>query len=297
MFRDFEKQAALLVLGIAPWLLGRKAVTARKRIQAALKEYYAAGLDQGDDVSTHIKNRAAAKRKMGIKVEDIATADFDITWLSVTNTIPTMVWFFLNLFSRPTDLERFRGEVLEVVSIEGNKAIIDTKKFEKQPFINAYFHEVLRFYAIFRFNRHVAEDTLLRDADGREYLLKKGADVEWFAGNMHWNQDVWGDSAHQFNPERFMSGSTEDEKKKRTSMTPFSAGKYMCPGRLFATVEILSVMAALVLAFDFDGLSLPEKSVSQGAAAMGWPRWGKSSPRVKIKRRKSWGDVELDFAV
>ncbi|GAB1320360.1 hypothetical protein MFIFM68171_10570 [Madurella fahalii] len=296
---EYDKKVAILALGIAPKLLARKALAARSLLQKALRDFYVAGLDQGSDVSAFVKDRAAVKRKMGVSDVDMAATEFDIPWVSVTNTIPSLVWLFLNIFSRPDYVERLRSEVLEVTTVTGGSATIDAPKFEKKTFMNACFQEIQRRYNDVGGNRQVMEDTVLRDVDGREYLLKKGTNVQWYSGVPQLNGDIWGDDAEAFNPERFVETPPDVEKKRRGALIPFGGGKHLCPGRMFAVTEISAMVGALALAFDIEGAKLPP--VIQGARPgtsmrrLGWDKG--EEPRIKIKRRKGWENVELRFTV
>lgn len=288
-----------MTLGIAPKLLVRKALAARSLVQSALREFYVAGLDRGPDVSAFVKSRAAAKRKLGVSAVDMAATEFDIPWVSVTNTIPSLVWLFLNIFSRPDYVERLRAEVLEVTTVTGGSATIDALKFEKKAFMHACFQEIQRRYNDAGGNRQVMEDTVLRDVDGREYLLKKGTNVQWFAGVTQLNGDIWGDDVEAFRPERFIEAPAEMEKKRRGAMIPFGGGKHLCPGRMFAVTEISAMVGALALAFDVEGAKLPPviQYPIRGTSMrrLGWEKG--EEPRVKMKRRKGWEDVELRFIV
>ncbi|KXX78948.1 Cholesterol 7-alpha-monooxygenase [Madurella mycetomatis] len=296
---EFDKKAAIMTLGIAPKLFARKALAARSLVQRALREFYVAELDQGPDVSAFVKSRAAAKRKLGVSTVDMAVTEFDIPWVSVTNTAPSLVWLFLNIFSRPDYVERLRAEVLEVTTVTGGSATIDALKFEKKAFMNACFQEIQRRYNDAGGNRQVMEDTVLRDVDGHGYLLKKGTNVQWFAGVTQLNGDIWGDDVEAFSPERFVETPAAVEKTRRGAMIPFGGGKHLCPGRMFAVTEISAMIGALALAFDVEDAKLPPvvQSPIPGTSMrqFGWEKG--EEPRVKMRRRKGWEDVELRFIV
>ena len=296
--RDFDKQAHILVVGVAPRWLAPKAIAARDRLHAALQEFYVARLDKHPSVSVYVQKRAAAKRQLGVKDEDLAGCEFDIPWTAVTNTVPSMIWFFQHVFSRSDYVERVRAEVLEVTTIHGNKATIDATKLDKKPFISACFQEILRLYTSAWGNRRVMEDTTLRDVDGREYLLKKDTNVQWFNGIPHLHEAVWGDDSHTFNPERFINVPAHEEKKRRGALIPFGGGKHLCPGRLFAMTETISMVGALALAFDIEGAKVPTAGTPYAANTVRRPLWGPGEPgRVSVKRRKGWEEVELSFVV
>ncbi|KAL2024713.1 hypothetical protein VTK56DRAFT_6914 [Thermocarpiscus australiensis] len=295
---EYDKKAAVLALGLAPRLLAPKALAARDRVQTVLREFYEARLDQHPDVSAYVRNRAAAKRSSGVKDSDMGVWEFDIPWAAVTNTIPSLIWLFANIFSRTDYVERARAEALEATEITGKIAVLDTAKLEKKPFLSACFHEIQRRYNNFGANRRVIEDTVLKDVDGREYLLKKGTNVQWFSGVPHMNEVIWGGDADAFHPERFIDTPSEEEKKRRGATVPFGGGRHLCPGRMFAVTELFATVGALALAFDIEGVTMPAAGTPYAATAMRRPLWGPGEkPSVRIRRRRGWEEVQLTFAL
>jgi cytochrome P450 len=185
-----------------------------------------AGHDQGPDVSAYVRIRAANRRQIGVDERDLVAGEVDIPWTSLINTIPSLAWVFTNVFSRPDYVERVRQEVLEATTItiiDGNssRAHIRAAELDKKPFLGACFQEVQRLYNKLCGYRRVLEDTVLRDADGREYLLKKGNNAQWFHGVPHLSEEIWGPDATVFNPERFLDTPAEEEKKRRGALIPF----------------------------------------------------------------------------
>jgi len=126
--------------------------------------------------------------------------------------------------------------------------------------------------------RLVKEDTMLA---GR-WFLRKGCVVQIAGGVIHADERIWGGDAGEFNPGRFLGGKTKSEENgngvgnghsngggNSTNVHPaafraFGGGKTLCPGRHFATNEILAFVAMIVLTFDIESLDggpirVPEK--------------------------------------
>jgi cytochrome P450 len=283
-------------LGLAPTLLAPQAVAARARIQAALKEYYEAGYDQGPDVSAFVKDRAAAKRQLGANPSDLASGEAEIPWGPLANTVPSLLWFFLNVFARPGYAERVRQETAQATTIDGDSATIDVGKLGKQPFIGACLQEVQRLYNKQCSYRQVLEDTVLRDGDGRKYLLKKGALVQWFHGVNHLNEDVWGPDVGAFDADRFLSAEPDQEKKQRVYMMPFGGGKHLCPGRRFAVTNIMCMVCALALVFDVEGVAVPPSKAGYRLCHMLVPAWETGrQPTARFRRRQGWEKMRVKF--
>ncbi|KAG8165573.1 hypothetical protein KVR01_004125 [Diaporthe batatas] len=63
----------------------------------------------------------------------------------------------------------------------------------------------------------------------------------------HTNREVWGDTVDTFNHERFVPGG---KRVNPVAFRGFGGGTTLCPGRHFASTEILMFSALLVLRFD-----------------------------------------------
>lgn len=273
-------------------------------------EYYRAGHDQGPGVSAFVRDRAAAKRRMAVNAgleamaEDLARGEMDIPWTALTNTIPSLAWLFVHVFSRPDFAQRVREEVTEVSAVEVGsgggvvRATIDVDRLSRQPFLSACLQEVQRLYNKLCGYRYVMEDTLLRDADGREYLLRKGATAQWFHGVPHLNEDIWGSDAGAFRPERFIDVPSGEEKRRRGSLMPFGGGKHLCPGRKFAVMEIIGLVGAVALLFDVDGVTVSPMRPGFAGCAMAHPDWSPNDPaRATFRRRTGWENTQLRYIV
>lgn len=252
-------------------------------------EYYREGHDQGPDVSAFVRNRAAAKRQMGVCPADLASGETDIPWTALTNTIPSLAWVFVSVVARPDFTERVRQETAEATTVDGDKASVNMEELGKKPFINAVVHEVQRMYNKLCGYREVLEDTMLRGADGREYLLKKGSSAQWFHGVPYLSEDIWGPEATVLNPERFIHTPAEEEKRRRGAYIPFGGGKQLCPGRRFAVTEIIGMVGAIALVFDVEGVSVPPAKAGFAGCAMAHPDWKPGNPASEIQSKKRLG--------
>lgn len=122
--------------------------------------------------------------------------------------------------------------------------------------------------------RYVTRGTLLAG----KYLLRKDGVVRMPRQVIHADVAVWGPSAREFDPRRFVKPEAKGSKEatdevlggvgggggvrvvsrapeKPTKLHPaafraFGGGSTLCPGRFFATTEIVSVAAMFLLRFD-----------------------------------------------
>jgi cytochrome P450 len=137
-----------------------------------------------------------------------------------------------------------------------------------------------------------------------QYLLKKGSYIQMAAGPMHSSFTIWGPDAQDFNPSRFMPSTVSslpkaEQKQRKTAFAPFGGGAVLCPGRYFASTEILGIVATMVLGFEVvskDGglLKLPRIKKQTMAVQVRHPA---GDMDVTIKRRKGWESVKFAYDV
>jgi cytochrome P450 len=175
----------------------------------------------------------------------------------------------------------------------------------------------------------VKEDTLLSD----RWFFKKNAVVQIAGGVIHADPGIWGEGAGEFEALRFIklakqtpsasssqealatsqttgngTDATQTEEKSQggdrlkgihpAAFRAFGGGKTLCPGRHFATHEILAFVAMIVLtvdleAVDKDGkaggnLVVPEKEDGVLPVHILEP---KTDVMVKVRVRKDGGEV------
>jgi cytochrome P450 len=197
-------------------------------------------------------------------------------------------------------VERLRQEVLPLVRVEGEgegkTATLDISKLEEKcPLMVSCYKESIRLGNQGVGTRRVMHDTVLTDSKGQDHLLKAGVDVMWSAKRMHRMEEIWGDDAMEFNPERFREDRLGRAQKQ--AYIPFGGGKHLCPGRNFAFAENLGFMAALLVGFEVQGLE--ERNYKLGDSRMGEavakPPADAQGGEVVIKRREGWEEVEWMF--
>ncbi|KAJ0164669.1 7-alpha-hydroxycholest-4-en-3-one 12-alpha-hydroxylase [Colletotrichum tanaceti] len=300
----FEKGIGSLMLKVAPNLVAPQAIAARKRMNELLRPFYRARDDENPDVAKILQDRAAFFRELGMPSEDLPLIEFLIPFAAILNTAPNLYWTFAQVFSEPARVERIRREVLPLAAVtetadddRGRVATIDARALEPAacPFLHACFREVLRLYSAQIGNRRIVEDATLEDADGRRYLLKKGAIMQWSASVTHFMPEVWGPDAALFRPERFLDVDPRQEKRRRGAMIPFGGGRHLCPGRYFAQTETLGFVSALALGYDVAGVTAPAAEYAPLGGATKRPVRGAAVDDISISRRKGWEDVTWEF--
>ncbi|KAJ4127784.1 hypothetical protein NW768_008057 [Fusarium equiseti] len=296
----FEAGLNVLLVNILPAITAPKAHQARARLQAALGKYYAAQKYEHEDAAEIVRGRAYPFVKHNVPGEEIGHIELALLHVGTANTIPTLYWFFVNVFSRPDLVQQMRYEVLPIIKRDGDKGIVDvTILDDKCPLLVSCYREGIRLSNQAGSNRRVLEDTTVTDSNGNSYLLKKGENLQISALVSH-TLDTWGEDISTFKPDRFIETkeNLEADKARRAAFIPFGGGRHLCPGRTFAFAENLGLVACLLAGFDVelpDGPELPAgKDCSFSQAALQPVNYGEGFG-VKIQRREGWEDIQWSF--
>lgn len=291
----------MLLVNVFPAITAPRPHQARARLQAALGKYYGARKWEHQDAAEIVKCRARVFVQYNVPGEEIGHIELALLHVGTANTIPTLYWFFVNIFNQPELVQRLRKEVLPVIQKDGDsKAVVDVKVLdEKCPLLVSCYREAIRLSNQAMGNRRVLEDTTVTDGNGNSYLLKKGENVQMSALVSH-TLEAWGENVYAFKPDRFMDtkDNSEVEKSRRASFIPFGGGRNLCPGRNFAFAENLGLVTCLLAGFDVtfpDGPQLPAaKSCNFSQAAFKPVDDGKGFG-VQIERRDGWEGIQWSF--
>ncbi|KAH0143407.1 cytochrome P450, partial [Aureobasidium melanogenum] len=226
-FWDFEMNLRLLVVNIFPSIIARKAYLGREKVVAAFKRWN-------------------VQHENGASIEDISRMETATVLGVVSNTTSSSFWMLYEVYSRPALLIQLRDEVREhaLKKNESGEMIIDLAAMRDNcPNLLATFQEVLRTRSNVAPTRFVMDDIVLSD----KYLLKKGLVLVMPGMSMNYEPSVWGDDSKTFDPTRFKK---EHLKQRPTSFMSFGASPSLCPGRHFASGEILGMTAMMLLRYD-----------------------------------------------
>ncbi|KAF5675195.1 prostacyclin synthase [Fusarium heterosporum] len=298
--RTWADSMPALALGFAQNTLAPHGLAARKRVQEALRPFYANRYDQHMTASRFVADRAQLLRDIGISDSELASSELFLPWVSVVNTAPAIMWLLCEVFAREDCVERVAMEVHNIVKIDSatgkKRAFIDVTRLGKDcDFLDQCFTETMRRYNTVVGVRRVMEDTQIQDIDGQVYFLKKGADIQWTAGGAHRNKSAFGEDAADWRPDRWSDPSLKTSKFQRENLVIFGRGKHICPGRMMATLEAKALVAVLALGFEVQGVSVPSEEVQPLTEVIRSPTW--EGGEVKITRKKGWEDVEWVFNV
>jgi cytochrome P450 len=203
-----------------------------------------------------IKNRYGLNAGKGLSVEDNARFEIGGGIAMLVNTAPPVFWMLVLVYSNPELLDDIRKEVASIMTTSlgdsGNVVRnLDISSVKSScPLLASTYQEILRFRSMGASVRLVMEDTLL---DGR-WLLKKDNLIQMPSRVIHADGAIWGTDVADFNPRRFLK---EEKPKTPNGKRPspiafraFGGGATLCPGRHFATNEILTIVTMFVMRFD-----------------------------------------------
>lgn len=180
---------------------------------------------------------------------DVARLEVAGAFGVISNSAPTAFWLLYHIFSQPHILEECRRELSTIVQERNKSSYLDTGMIpQASPTLISSFNEVLRYHGVQVSLRKVMEDHML---DGR-FLLKKGSALMMPATVQHFDPAIWGPNPGAFDHRRFIGHNVRGSTKsgQRAAFRGFGGGHHLCPGRHFATTEITTFAAMVILRFD-----------------------------------------------
>ena len=172
------------------------------------------------------------------------------TYSLLNNANPTACWLLRRIFSRTDLLPRLRAEVAPAFASGNSITTLEQVQhlLTSCPLLRAFYDETLRLHSASSSNRVVVEETTVGG-----YTLKVGHNVICPSYVQHRLPEYFGDATDKFEPERFIKpvlkekgGTPADPKMVRA----FGGGVSLCPGRFFASNEVLSYAASALWRFD-----------------------------------------------
>lgn len=301
-FWTFERSLVPLNINFLPRLTARKGLRARETLVRAFETYYE---NAGHvDSSEFIYARWKCQNDAGTPLHDIARLEAGIPLGLMTNTVPMTFWMLFDIYSRPLLLEEIRKEVMEhAVGVEsGRKYVVDLGKIrDKCPLLVSSFQESLRLRTIASPIRTGKKDVLLCGT----YKIKAGSIIQMPGPVFSRCEEAWGEGAAAFDPWRFVKSDSTgtgdgqtNSAKRASSFLAFGTVPNMCPGRHFASGEILAVTAMVLLRFDVMPKERewkePRMRSMALSATVNCPADGFA---VRMKVREEYESIDWDFRV
>ncbi|KAI1740239.1 cytochrome P450 [Xylaria scruposa] len=288
----FEPGMMVFVLNLFPRLFARKSFQAREYMVKVWERYFESGWhEQGSEL---VKARVKINNDFQIPLKETARIELGGSQAILTNSLPGAFWFTYHIFSDPVVLDDIRAELTKGVHTDDNDTrTIDLSHVKSScPILLSTFKETMRFHSTSTATRIVMDDYLLDD----KYLVKKGSTIMMPSAVQHTNREVWGDNVDEFVHRRFL----RDPSGKRinpVAFRGFGGGTTLCPGRHFASTEILMFAAILVLRFDLRPVtgkwSAPTTAKSPMINALPVPDW---DIQVELQPRDGEASWSVSFS-
>lgn len=202
--------------------------------------------------------------------------------LAARDTTAGLIGFVLLLLARhPDEFAKLRATVLETFGTEsapiGDLSFSSIKACRA---LNNCLYESLRLYPSVAMNsRRALRNTTLPvggGPDGRQPIaVRKGEQVIFVPYMMHRRQDIWGDDAEQFRPNRWVG------RKLGWEMLPFGGGPRACLGQQFALNEVSFVLVRFLQRFDAVEAEDRKKGIVKNLSITLSPALGQ---RIKLHR-------------
>ncbi|PVI00792.1 cytochrome P450 [Periconia macrospinosa] len=225
---------------------------ARETVAAAMMEYVRKGGHKSASGLVRMRQEHH-QGQFGLSDDDFARGELGNTFAVLSNTTPCALWLIYQIFSDERVLADVRLELSTLIHEERDKNnqivhSVDLGAIRTScPILLSTFQETMRFRAVNPGPRVLLEDVQL----GSCFLLKKGSMLMIPATVQHSDIGAWGDDVAEFDYMRFARKSTTGRKKpNRVAFRAFGGGHILCPGRHFASTEIMVFAALLVLQFD-----------------------------------------------
>ncbi|RYP63194.1 hypothetical protein DL770_009443 [Monosporascus sp. CRB-9-2] len=267
----FEPSIMTFVLKLQPQLLAKEAYQAREYMAKTWQRYFEE--DWFKTGSKLVQCRVKINDEFEISRKETARIEVLGSIAILSNTLPATFWMTYHIFSDPAVLEDIRTELSKgVKEVDGVPTIDMAHVKECCPILLSTFQEMFRYNAIGVSARIAMEDHLLEG----KYLIKKGSTVMIPAHVQHTTRSIWGDSVNEFYHKRFVR-EPGTKRPNPIAFRGFGGGTTLCPGRHFATTEVLMFSALMVLRYDIRPVNgtwvRPSTDKSPLVAAIPIPDW------------------------
>ncbi|PNX99182.1 cytochrome p450, partial [Trifolium pratense] len=170
----------------------------------------------------------------------------------------TLEWAMSELIRNPRLMEKTQIEVRNVFDAKGH---VDETNLHELKYLKAVIKETLRLHGpvTLLLPRECSENC---EINGYEIPAKTKVIVNSYAVGM--DPNYW-DEPEKFYPERFID-SIIDYKGLDFQFIPFGAGRRMCPGTTFGTINVEILLANLLFHFDWkmiNGVKAEELDMSE----------------------------------
>jgi sterol 14-demethylase len=255
LYRQVEKSTTPTTL-LLPWFPG----PAKKRKQRVTKELYTKLHDYIDlrkNATVPSLSAIDVLLEQGVPTPEIVGFVLGVIFAGTINTGLGACWTLVHLCFNPDWKAKATAEVEALVNkhttnssdepLHKRLAAIHISAWEDEmPILDAVIRETIRIsITVLSLRRNLVEDLTFSGG-----LVKPGDFVVYSLADVHLNPEIYSRPT-EFDPSRFGPGREED-KKGTFSYLGWGAGRHPCTGMKVAKLEIKTVVAFMLLGFEFD---------------------------------------------
>ncbi|TPX35741.1 hypothetical protein SmJEL517_g01953 [Synchytrium microbalum] len=168
-------------------------------------------------------------------------------------TAQTCSWLLWEVAKHPHVEERLREEFTRILG----DGPLDYSNLKDMRFSVAVWHETLRLHGNVPNAIRVATDDVTLPSGTK---LLKGDIVQWSSWCMARNEEIWGEDANEFKPERWLNEEGNLIRVSQYQWPVFNCGPRICLGMNMATHEALILMSDIYRRFHLELVNEDDKS-------------------------------------
>ncbi|CAI0383061.1 unnamed protein product [Linum tenue] len=186
------------------------------------------------------ENQDGGKEEEKIGVDDVIDECKTFYFAGKETTAHLLTFALLLLANHPEWQDKLREELFRVCGRRDQPLVAENLRDLK--ILSLIINETLRMYS--------PSVLIMREATKNVKLgsleVPKGTQLYIPVVAVHYDPEIWGEDAHEFNPSRF-----NEPRKHMASFFPFGIGPRICVGQNLAIVEAKIVLATIVRNYSF----------------------------------------------
>ncbi|KAF8845919.1 cytochrome P450 [Paxillus ammoniavirescens] len=237
-----------------------------------------------DILSLLVQANMAADAKNKLSKEELLAQMRTILFAGHETLSHTLCWTLLELARHPKVQSRLRAEITETqtkIHARGGSEFT-IADFDAMPYTTAVMKEVLRYHpVIYHSHRIAGRDDMLPlsqpiTTESGEVINKvpvpEGTPIVVSIAAYNRNTEVWGEDAHEFNPDRWLEGVANEKRAVSigvyANLLTFLCGPRACIGWRFAVIEMQAFLVEVVGKFEFEMTNKAERILREACVIM-----------------------------